>query len=509
MSGATSVHSSSFKFSDNTARFIEYGYVAVAVRLKYGKYNRRSRLKGRLFAVSRRQRKDKKRKQKRLERVPEKLQRKRDRQERQRARRVPRWIRTGLVVVLLIVIIGAATWVGISLLPPPDEVEPSLGAVYVLQQDNFYVFINDTGYVQIEYMVGRYGGGTFLGNQPLNVSIARTFDQDQVNFTMIDPFVFYDYYGNAYYIPPTLEANGFEFLIENVHPNMQFEYEQRIFRGGSTMRGYYSLLLEYIVNSSDNLWLQTDTMEDMFTFTFDIHPDNDTFLYNTPTIIHCNITFNTLQASDTNVYNYGKSMIIFPKQVFNDSTLLANITVHDVSRIGSIVNPDQNPTINNETHIGFRANPITTSMSQNQSWGYTFDLNVTRFTNSSFCLLDLTSPQNEFFMQTGYTGIVLEQPMHFPKAQIEILTPQGSQLKKNYTNIEFSFPQIRVDNGTVYYQASPDSFGPLVPLIPLPVKEDTPLVSESPLEGISTDSSTLNLQMLPFISALRRFFLVK
>lgn len=275
------------------------------------------------------------------------------------------------------------------------------------------------------------------------------------------------------------------------------------------MRGYYSLLLEYIVNSSDNLWLQTDTMEDMFTFTFDIHPDNDTFLYNTPTIIHCNITFNTLQASDTNVYNYGKSMIIFPKQVFNDSTLLANITVHDVSRIGSIVNPDQNPTINNETHIGFRANPITTSMSQNQSWGYTFDLNVTRFTNSSFCLLDLTSPQNEFFMQTGYTGIVLEQPMHFPKAQIEILTPQGSQLKKNYTNIEFSFPQIRVDNGTVYYQASPDSFGPLVPLIPLPVKEDTPLVSESPLEGISTDSSTLNLQMLPFISALRRFFLVK
>ena len=452
--------------------------------------------------MSRRQRKEKQRKQRRLERVPEKLQRKRDRQERQRARRMPRWIRTGLVIVLIAVILGASAWVWITLQPPPPDPEPLRGDVYVLQHDMFFVFINETGHVQIDYMIGRNGGGTFGGNQPLNVSIARTFE-DQVNFTIIDPYVFYDYFGNAYYIPPDIGSDNLEFEVGNIGPNMWFDFEERHFRGGSTMRGYYSLIWDYLINSTENIWLQTDTMGDMFTFTFDIRPENDTLPYNTPTIVHCNITFNTLQAEGTNVFNYGESMILFPKQVYNDTTLLANITVHEVTRIGSIITGDLDPTIDNETHIGFEANPITTSMSQNQSWGYTFDLNVTSFSNSSYCLLDLTTTNNEFFMQTGYTGIVEEQPMHFPKAQIDILTPIFDRLKKNFTDIEFRFPQIRVDNGTMSYHVPPDAFSPRSYTVPPPNIEPESR-SINVLEGIVTDSSDFNLQMITWFTDLRR-----
>ncbi len=412
----------------------------------------------------------------------------------------------GLVIVLLAVIIGASAWVVISLQPPPPPPERLRGDVYVLQQDIFFVFINDAGQVQIDYMIGRYGGGTFGGNQPLNVSLARTFE-DQVNFTIIDPYLFYDYFGNAYYIPPEIGSDSLEFEAGNINPNMWFDYEEQHFRGGSTMRGYYSLIWDYIINSTDNIWLQTDTMEDMYTFTFDIHPENDTLPYNTPTIVHCNITFNTLSATDTNIYNYGESKIIFPKQVYNDTILLANISVHEVTRIGSIITGDPNPTIDNETHIGFQANPITTSMSQNQSWGYTFDLNVTSFSNNSYCLLDLTTPENEFFMQTGFTGIVLEQPMHFPKAQNDILTPFYDRLKKNFTDIEFRFPEIRLNNGTMSYHVPPDAFGPRSYPIP-PLSQEPESRSIAMLEGIVEDSSDLDLKLITWFTELRRLPLV-
>lgn len=486
------------------------GFVAVAVRLKYGKYNRPSRLKGRLFAVSRRQRKDKKRKQKRLERVPEKLQRKRDRQERQRTRRMPRWIRVSLVVILISIIISGGIWIWWIQQPPYEPAPPPTGEVYVLQKDTFYVNINDTGQVQIDFMVGRYGGGTFGGSQPLNVSIRRTFDQTQVNFTLIEPYVFYDYFGNAYHIPPEVGANSLEFRVDNIYPNMYYLYQERKFRGGSTMRGYYSLLWDYILNSSDNSWLQTDTMDDMYTFTFDIHPENDTLPFNTPTIVHCNITFNTLIPEDTNVYNFGESKLLFPKQVFNDTTLLANITIHDVHRVGSIIDQDfSSYTIDNETHIGFQANPITTSMSQNQSWGYTFDLNVTSFTNASFCLLDLTTPENEFFMQSGATGAVEEQELHFPKADLEILTPITARLKMNFTDIVIRFPKICLDNGTIYYQMNPNLFDPYIPVPTLPIWQETNPTSSHSIEGSPNNSSDLDLQTLTWILKLRQFILIR
>ncbi len=458
--------------------------------------------------MSRRQRKDKKRKQKRLERVPEKLQRKRDRQERQRSRRMPGWIRTSLVVVLIAIIIGGAFWVWWINLPDPIPSLPVEGEVYVLQQDSFFVFINDTGHVQIDFMLGRFAGGTWSGDQWLNVSIARSFDENQVNFTLIDPYVFYDYYGNAYHIPLEVEADSLEFNVDLIQPNMFEAFEEHKLRGGATMRGFWSLFWHYIINSSDNLWLQTDTMEDMFTFTFDIHPENDTLPYNIPTIVQFNITFNTLSASETNVFNYGESMILFPKQVYNDTTLLANMTVHDVYRIGSRITDDLIPTIDNETHIGFQANPITASMSQNQSWGYAFDLNVTTFTNETFSLIDLTTPENVFFLQSGFTGVVLDQPMHFPKAQINILTPRVDHLTQNVTDIEFRFPEIRVDNGTIHYHVPSDSFGPRIYSISPPSNPEPRTSTINVLEGIKNDSSNLDLQTIFWFAELRRFFLL-
>lgn len=491
--------------------YLEVVFVAVAVRLKYVKHNRRFRLKGRLFVVSRRQRKDKKRKQKRLERVPEKLQRKRDRQERQRTRRMPRWVRTGLVVVLITIIIGGSVWVWWSQLPDPIPPPPYPGAVYVLQQDSFYVHINETGHIRIDFMVGRYGGGTYSGNQPLNLSITRDFERGQVNFTLVDPYVFYDYYGNAYHIPPDVGADTLEYLVGNIHPNMIYDYEEHHFRGGATMRGYYSLFWNYLLNSSDNTWLETDTMDDMYTFTFDIQPDNDTIPYNTPTTVFCNITFNTLKAEETNVYNWGESTLLFHKQVYNGTTLLANITVLDVHRIGSILDPDLTPSnyIDNETHIGFIANPITTSMSQNQSWGYTFDLNVTSFTNASFCLLDLSTPENEFFLQSGFTGAVLEQPMYFPKAEIDVLTPYADSIKKNFTDIMIRLPDVCLNNGTMFYQTPPDLFEPFIPSI---LELSAPSISSAPhneLEGVTNDSSNLDLQTITWFSDSRRLSLIK
>ncbi|MHA2405589.1 MAG: hypothetical protein ACXACH_02405 [Candidatus Hermodarchaeia archaeon] len=460
--------------------------------------------------MSRRQRKDKKRKQKRLERVPEKLQRKRDRQERQRTRRMPGWVRTGLVVVLIAVIIGGSVWVWSTQLPDPIPPPPNPGAVYVLQQDTFYVYINDTGQVQVDFMVGRYAGGTFGGDQPLNISITRDFDIGQMNFTFLDPYVFYDYFGNAYYVPPDVGADTLEYFVGEINPNMIYDYEESHFRGGATMRGYYSLFWNYVLNSSENTWLETDTMDDMYTFTFDIQAENDTIPYNTPTTVYCNITFNTLKPVETNVYNWGESQLLFHKQVFNETALLANITVQDVHRIGSILDPELTSSnyIDNETHIGFIANPITTSMSQNQSWGYTFDLNVTSFTNASFCLLDLSTPENEFFLQSGFTGAVLEQPMHFPKAEIDIQTPFVDRIKKNFTDIIIRFPDVCLNNGTVFYQSQPDLFEPFIPSI---LEPSGPSMSTAPhvIEEGTTDSSNLDLQTLTLFSNPRRLYFIK
>ena len=252
-------------------------------------------------------------------------------------------------------------------------------------------------------------------------------------------------------------------------------------------------------------------MDDMYTFTFDIQPENDTIPYNTPTIVFCNITFNTLKAEETNVYNWGESFLLFHKQVFNGTTLLANITVQDVHRIGSILDPEltESNYIDNETYIGFQANPITTSMSQNQSWGFTFDLNVTSFTNASFCLLDFSTPENEFFLQSGFTGAVEEQPMHFPKAEIEILSPYANRIKKNFTDLIIRLPDVCLNNGTMFYQTQPDLFEPFIPSILEPSGPSMSSVTHTLIEGVVTDSSNLGLQTRTWFSDSRRLFLIK
>ncbi|MFX1318669.1 MAG: hypothetical protein ACFE9D_02930 [Promethearchaeota archaeon] len=455
--------------------------------------------------MSRRQRKQKKTKQKkRLESIPEKLQRKRDRQVRQRSRRTPRWVQYGLVVVLIAIIIGGFAWFWWINLPPIEPPEPLQGDVDILQQDIFYVYINDTGQIQIDYMLGRFAGGTFGGDQPLNVSFTRDFDRGQVNFTLRDPYVFYDYYGNAYYIPSEVGADSLAFIVDNIQPNKQNTFEEYALRGGTYMKGYWSLFWTYIINSSDNNWLRNDNLDSMFTFTFDIHPENDTLPENTPTIVHCNITFNTLSASDANVYNFGESRIIFPKQIYNDTTLLANITLQEIFRIGSADSGFESYTTNNETHIGFQANPISVAMSQNQTWGYIFDLNVTTFTNETFCLLDLTSPVNEFFMQTGYTGSVEEQPMHFPKSEISIDTPKLANKNQNVTDILIRFPAIYVDNETIAYQVTPASFGPQSYPITPPMNREPESRTVIGLEGIKTNLRELGLEPVTLFTESRR-----
>ncbi|MFW9830916.1 MAG: hypothetical protein ACFFD8_04000 [Candidatus Thorarchaeota archaeon] len=437
--------------------------------------------------MSRRQRKAKKQKKKRLEQLPEKLQRKRERQERYKPRRMPGWIRTSLVVVLLVVIIVGAGIIWFGFLPPIPEPEPTPGEVDILQQDMFYVFINENGQIQIDYMRGRYSGGTYGWNQPLNVSIIRSFNEAEVNFTFPDPNVFYDRWGNAYHVAPRIEANSFEYYVNNIFPNFEFGDETISLEGGSQMRGWYSLFWEYYLYSSNNTFLKQDNLEDVFTFTFAIQPENDTLPYNTPTIVHCNITVKTLPTGG-NVFNSGISKLIFPKQVYNDTVLLANITIHEVLRIGSNTNAGQNPTINNETHIGFEALPITVSMSQNATWGYIFDLNVTSFTNESFCLLNLATPENEFFMQSGFTGNVEEQPMHFPKAAIDILTPFSDRLKRNITDFYISFPQVFTENGTISFVVPPEHPSHQLHLIPRPTTETEQIGLNHSLNALPTHS---------------------
>ncbi len=391
-----------------------------------------------------RRRKEKKRKEKRLERIPEKLQRKRERRERYRARRTPRSVTYGLVVSLLIVIIVAA-WV---LIPkaPPEEPEPELGTVHILQEDTFYIFIDETGQVNVRYMHGRYGAGTQLGEVPLNLTIARDFGQSQVNFTFPESSVYYDYFGNAYNIVPSVESDSYEYTLNDIYPAFLLEDNGTSTIGHDDMTGHWAVFWDYFLNSSQNLFLAQDSMSSLFNFTFQITVENDMLSYNTPTIVNCSITFNN-PPDGTNVFNYGKARLLFPKQVYNESTLLANISLAHVERIGSDVNftlPDSR-VIDNATHIGFDEIPFDVSLSQDNFYGYIFGLNVTAFTNSSFVLLDLTTSENEFFLQSGETLRNDPQPLYYPFSDITVHTDRNEDDWLNITNLYFSFPQVWVD----------------------------------------------------------------
>jgi hypothetical protein len=392
--------------------------------------------------VSRR-RKEKKRKEKQLERIPEKLQRKRERRERYRVRRTPRSVTYGLAVTLLIVIIVAA-WILIPRVPP-EPPEPELGTVHILQEDTFYIFINENGSVNVQYMHGRYGAGTQLGEIPLNLTITRDFGESQVNFTFPESSIYYDYFGNAYNIIPSFETDSFEYAVNNIYPTFLLEDNGTSTIGHDDMTGYWAVFWDYLINSSLNPFLAQDAMASLFNFTFSITMENDTLIYNTPTIVNCSITFDN-PPDGTNVYNYGKARLLFPKQVYNESTLLANITLANVERIGSDTNftlPDSR-VIDNATHIGFDEIPFDVTLSQDNFYGYIFDLEVTAFTNSSFILLDLTTPENEYYLQSGETLRNDPQPTYFSFSDITVHTDRNSDDWLNVTNLYFSFPQVWV-----------------------------------------------------------------
>ncbi|MDO8123737.1 MAG: hypothetical protein Q6364_05095 [Candidatus Hermodarchaeota archaeon] len=392
-----------------------------------------------------RRRKEKKRKEKRLERIPEKLQRKRERRERYRVRRTPRSVTYGLVVSLLIVIIVAA-WILIPRVPP-EPPEPELGTVHILQEDTFYVYIGENGSVNVLYMHGRYGAGTQLGEMPLNLTITRDFGESQVNFTFPDLSVYYDYFGNAYNIVPNVESDSYEYILNDIYPTFLLEDNGTRTIGHEEMKGHWAVFWDYFLNSSQNRFLAQDDMSSLFNFTFSITPENGTLIYNTPTIVHCNITFHN-PPDGTNVYNYGKVRLVFPKQVYNESTLLANITLANVERIGSrtanLTLPYPN-VIDNATHIEFNEDPFDISLSQDNFYGYIFDLNVTAFTNSSFILLDLTTPGNEYFLQSGETLRNDPQPLYYPFSDISVHTDRDEDVWLNVTNLYFSFPQVWVE----------------------------------------------------------------
>ncbi|MFX1243655.1 MAG: hypothetical protein ACFE8F_01765 [Promethearchaeota archaeon] len=464
--------------------------------------------------MSRRQRRKQREKEKRLERLPEKLQRKRERRERYRARRMPNWIRYGLVVAVLVVIIVGAWFI----IPKENPIipEPEPGDVHILQQDMFYCFINETGHVNIDYLQGRYGLGTYEGDQPLNVTIQRIFEEAQRNFTFPNVGVFYDYYGNAYNIIPSVEANSFEYRIEQVYPAFLTNDKEISIDGGAQMRGYWSLFFDYLINSSLDSHLAQDSLEQMFSFDFIVAAENDTLAYNIPNIVRCNITFNTLMR-DTNIYNFGEARIVIPKQIFNGTTLLANITLHDTYRRGS--STTLGPNINNATHIVYNET-FGVAMSENQTWGFEFDLNVTAFTNSSFCLLDLTLPYNEFFLQSGRTPYIDEQPMRFPKAEIDVLTPKRSSenTKRNVTDLYFRFPQVWVNasetppspgHSVIFYRMPTSIVFNQPRLVNIKTEPSLTPSHKHPLSGVTANSLRLQIQLLVRQDVHRRWLLLE
>ncbi|MFX1564107.1 MAG: hypothetical protein ACFFDP_12455 [Promethearchaeota archaeon] len=399
--------------------------------------------------MPRRRKKDRKRREKRLERLPEKLQRKRERRVAYRIRRMPSWIKLGLVVALIAVIIGGAAVAILILNPLSDNETIEKSDVYFLQKDIFYCNVNNISEVSIDYMEALFGIGTYNSDQPLNVIVIDTFDENR-NMTVGD-YIVYDYFGNTYLIDPTIESRKITYNIGGINPAMVSQRDL-----GGNAKGYWSLLFGYTINSSNDESLATDDLSDMFTFNFSVSVENDTLVYGNSSIVHCNITLNTLP-SYIGMFEFsdGRAYIEFPKTIYNDSTLIANISLLEVQRVGTISGDAK---IDNESLIAFETD--FTVLDFNASWGFTFDLNVTAYTNNSFCLLDFTSPVCEFYIQSGYrdSPALPDQPMHFPNATLDIRTEYENKYISNYTDIFISLPQVWVDvsppNSTPPYAGS-------------------------------------------------------
>ncbi|MFX1562625.1 MAG: hypothetical protein ACFFDP_04885 [Promethearchaeota archaeon] len=464
--------------------------------------------------MTRRRRKDQKRREKRLERLPEKLQRKRERQVTYRIRRMPTWIKFGLVIALVAVIVGGAFVAAIIWTPTESDTETAKADVYFLQHDIFHCNVNNESVVSIDYMEALFGIGFKRAENPLHVIVKDTFDEDH-NITVRD-FVVYDYFGNAYLLNRTIEPRSITYNMGGISQAMETKRDL-----GGNAQGYWSLLFGYTLNSSNDVSLAADDLSDMFTFEFSIEMVNNTLIYGNGTIVHCTMLFKTLMPKGSTEYSDGRAYIEFPKTVYNetDGTILANISLFDVERVGAV---DGDAKIDNESLIAFEA--TFTDMSNASRWGFIFDLNVTAWTNNSFCLLDLASPACEFYVQAGYRATPEEVPnqrMHFPNATVDIRTEYENKFLSNYTDIYVSLPQVWVNvspsnasqpyaGSTVWYRVPTGNYRPLrlnsVSMINHVSSLESPISIEEPC--CKTNIVVAVETMDPALTGIRRFLLI-
>jgi hypothetical protein len=148
--------------------------------------------------------------------------------------------------------------------------------------------------------------------------------------------------------------------------------------------------------------------------------------------------------------------IQFPTKVYNGTELLANITLQAVDQVGTA---KEGTYTSNQSLITMRA-PF--SFLANNSWGFVFSLNVTSYASSRFCLLDLSSPECQFFLRAGFrnTPPIFDQRMHFPKASVTINTPYQKLRVVNYTEVFLRLPQVWLN--AVHVGNSTPVFVPLV-----------------------------------------------
>ncbi len=395
--------------------------------------------------MSRRRRKTKKRREKRLEKIPEKLQRKRERRVTYRIRGMPSWIRNALVVAVIASIIIGIIIIAPKPPAPVPELEP--GDVYFIENDVFFCSIINGSQVNIDYMEGWFGVGTRGGEQPLQLNVTDTFDSPH-NISLLDSVIF-DYYGNAYALnsaTTNIERRQISFNIGNIAPSIEDEIDL-----GGNKQGYYSLRFGYLINSSNDANLISDDLLDMFNTNFTIMVENSTLVYNQTTTVHCDIFINSLSNNTENFNQFSKGSLHFeiPKQIYNESEIIANLTLVEQYPVG-ISEHIRDPEIDNETHIIYDWQFDLFDHSDN--WGLSFDLNVTAFTNNSFILLDFSDPINEIYLESGprVSPTLFAQPLHegFDSATVNYHTPVNRTFEKAFTDIYISFPQVWVNVST-------------------------------------------------------------
>jgi hypothetical protein len=397
-----------------------------------------------------------KRREEQLERLPEKLQRKRERRVSSRIRRMPTWIRFALIVTVLIVIVGG--WVVLLPRYPEQTVGPTKGSVYFVQTDQFYCSVNSNvtpnGQLLVDYMQSRFAVGTYNGTQPLHVTILDTFTENR-NITFNQPFV-WDYYGNCYKLSPAIDSRSIRFDVGGIYPALVNKTSFVPVTGGVGDFGtnYWSLYFGYRIDSSNDSLLANDQLSDLFALNFTISVVNGTLVYGKPTIVRCRITL--LPPTDGVQYSDGRAYIQFPAKIYNGTDLLANITLQTVEQVGTTT---EGTYTSNESLITFNTG---FTFLGNDSWGFVFDLNVTAYANSPFCLLNLSSPECQFFIRAGFrnTPLVLDQPMHFPKATVTVHTPYNGLATRNYTEVFLRLPQVWMN--TTHVGNSTPLFVPLV-----------------------------------------------